>query len=137
MMLSRASLSRLTWKKDVTSQTCCGTSFFTSLSSQHSIVQREWSINIQPTLMEAPGSVDAIVGRVLDRLLSLSSVGCLALVQLSLVMYRTKGGALSSEHTSILDLSDVGKGKDDRALILFRVSLTLANACPTSGGIKE
>ena len=71
--------------------------------------------------MEAPGLVVAIVGSVSDRLLLLSSVNCSALVQLSLVMYRTKGRALQSKDTSGLNLSDIGAGEDDRALILFRV----------------
>ena len=69
--------------------------------------------------MNAPGLFVAIFGRVLGRFLPLSSVGSPALVQLSLMMYGTKGGALPSKDKYGLDLCDVGAGKDDMALILF------------------
>ena len=42
-----------------------------------------------------------------------------------------------SKDASGLDLSDVGSGKDNRALILFRVLLTLVNALSTSGRRNE
>ena len=107
-----------------------------SLSSVQQSSKDMW-IDTQSTDKDAHGLVVGIVGRVSDRLLLLSSVVCSSSVQLSLVMYWTKGRSLPSEDMSGLDSSDIGVDKDDRGLILFIVLLTLANVFLTSGGTNE